>query len=306
MDKIAFVFAGQGAQSPGMGRDIYENVPVARPAFDRAEALRPGTLRQCFEGPAEELTQTVNAQPCLFLVDYACALAAREITGRPAFAAGFSLGEMAAAAFSGLLAFEEAFRLVIRRAELMQRAAEQNPGAMFAVVKLDAGRVTALCRDIPQAYPVNFNAPGQTVVACALKSAEALQAAARAGGGRAIRLNVSGAFHSPFMAEAAAGMRKVLEGVSFGRPAMPLYANRTARPYEAGAEAETLAGQISSPVRWQETVEHMVSQGAARFVEVGPGNTLSGLIGKIHPGAETANVGGLDGLDALRGGFHEG
>ncbi len=303
MDKIAFVFAGQGAQAPGMGKDLYESIPSVRPVFDRAEALRPGTLRQCFEGPAEELTQTVNAQPCLFLVDYACALAAREIAGQPAFAAGFSLGEMAAAAFSGLLSFEEAFRLVITRATLMQDCAERHPGAMFAVVKLTAEKVVALCRSLPEAYPVNFNGPGQTVVACALESAEALQAAARADGGRAIRLNVSGAFHSPFMAEAAKGMRKALEGVSFGTPAVPVYANRTAQPYEAGAEAETLANQISSPVRWQETVERMVGQGATLFVEVGPGTTLAGLIQKIHPGVETANVGDMSGFAAFKGRF---
>jgi [acyl-carrier-protein] S-malonyltransferase len=141
MDKIAFVFAGQGAQAPGMGRDLYENFAPAQEAFDRAEALRPGTLKQCFEGPADELTQTVNAQPCLFLADYACALAARDAAGQPAFSAGFSLGEMAAAAFSGLLPFEDAFRMVMKRAALMQACAEKNPGAMFAVVKLPAEKV---------------------------------------------------------------------------------------------------------------------------------------------------------------------
>jgi len=303
MDKLAFVFAGQGAQAPGMGRDLYENFAPARQAFDRAEAIRPGTLKQCFEGPAEELTLTVNAQPCLFVTDYVCALAAREVAGQPAFCAGFSLGEMPAAAFSGLLPFEEAFRLVTKRAELMRACAEKNPGAMFAVVKLPAEKVEELCKGINEAYPVNYNCPGQTVVACALETAEALQAAARAEGGRAIRLNVSGAFHSPFMREASEAMRKALEGAPFARPDMPLYANLTARPYEAGAEADTLARQTVSPVRWQETVEHMVSQGANLFVEVGPGDTLAGLIRKIVPGADTVCVGGLEGLAALKGRF---
>lgn len=300
MDKIAFVFAGQGAQAPGMGRDFYENCAPARKAFDRAEAIRPGTLKQCFEGPAEELTRTVNAQPCLFLTDYVCALAAAEAAGRPAFCAGFSLGEMAAAAFSGLLSFEEAFRLVMKRAELMQACAEKNPGAMFAVVKLSAEKVEAICGSLPKAYPVNFNCPGQTVVACAQETAEALQARVRADGGRAIRLNVSGAFHSPFMREASEGMRAALQNAVFSATAMPLYANLTARPYEAGEEADTLSKQISSPVRWQETVEHMISQGANLFVEVGPGNTLAGLIQKIDPGVGTVSVGGLEGLDALK------
>jgi [acyl-carrier-protein] S-malonyltransferase len=301
MDKVAFVFAGQGAQAPGMGKDLYENIASVRPVFDRAEALRPGTLKQCFEGPAEELTQTINAQPCLFLTDYACALAVREIAGRPAFCAGFSLGEVVAAAFSGLISFEEAFRLVMKRAELMQACAERHPGAMFAVVKLSAEKVEVLCRSLPEAYPVNYNCPGQTVVACASETAEALMAAARADGGRAIKLAVSGAFHSPFMWEATEGMRGALAGVSFQSPEVPLYANLTARPYAVGAEAETLARQISSPVRWQETVERMISDGAGLFVEVGPGNTLAGLIQKIAPGAQVLSVGGLTGLDSLRG-----
>ncbi len=301
MGAVGYVFAGQGAQAPGMGRDLYENVASIRPFFDRAEALRPGTLKQMFEGPAEDLTQTVNAQPCLFVMDYACAFAAAKITGQPTAAAGFSLGEWPAAAFAGLMPFEDAFRLVVKRAELMQAAAEKHPGAMFAIVKLSADQVVSLCESLPEAYPVNFNCPGQTVVACALESADALLAAARADGGRAIRLAVSGAFHSPFMREASDGMRTVLEGVAFRKPTMPLYSNKTALPYVPGGEAETLAAQIASPVKWQQTVEHMASEGVSLFVEVGPGNTLTGLIQKIRPDAETLCVGGLSGLEALRG-----
>ena len=301
MDKVAYVFAGQGAQSPGMGRDLYEGSQTARALMDRAEALRPGTLALCFEGPMDALTQTINAQPCLFVVDLACAQAAREITGRPSFCAGFSLGEMAAAAFSGLLGFEEAFQLVIKRSQLMQACAEAHPGEMFAVVKIAADAVVSLCREIPQAYPVNFNCPGQTVVACAMESADALQSAARAAGGRAIRLKVSGAFHSPFMKEASDGMRKALEGVSFAQPEMPIYANKTAQAYEPGDELDTLASQISSPVRWQETVENMLEAGATRFIEVGPGNTLAGLISKIRPGVDVVSVSGMEVLGALKG-----
>ena len=257
MDKVAFVFAGQGAQFPGMGKDLYEASPVARAAFDRAEALRPGTLDMCFGGAKEQLSLTVNTQPCLFTMDYACARLAMETGMVPDMCAGFSLGEVAAAAFCGLMDFDTAFRLVVKRAEHMQACAERNPGLMYAVLKLTADQV------------------------------------------RAMKLNVSGAFHSPFMADATAAMRGEFGGVSFAEPFIPLYANRTALPYAAGAEAETLSEQISSPVLWCDTIENMWAAGARTFVEVGAGRTLCGLIKKIRPEATVAAVGDCAGLEAL-------
>ncbi len=300
MDKVAFVFAGQGAQYPGMGKDLYDSLPLARALFDKAEELRPGTLAMCFEGSKEELSTTINTQPCLFVMDYVCARLAMDAGVTPDMCAGFSLGEVAAAAFCGLTDFETAFRLVSRRAELMQACAEANPGLMYAVLKLTSDEVTDLCSGIDRAYPVNFNSPAQTVVACAKESEQALLDAVKAAGGRAMKLAVSGAFHSPFMADAARGMRDALSGIEFGEGHLPLYANRTALPYERGQEAETLARQIDSPVRWCLTVERMWDEGVRTFIEVGAGKTLCGLIKKIRPEAKVYAVGDAAGLAALK------
>lgn len=301
MGKIAFVFAGQGAQAPGMGKEIYEASPAARLAMDAAERMRPGTLAQCFEGPAEALNQTINTQPCLFVVDYACALAAREAGVQAGMAAGFSLGEVAAAAFCGLLSFEAAFRLVVRRAELMQDCAQAHPGAMGAVLRLDAGRVEELCREAADVHAVNYNCPGQTVVACAEAAYEPFCQLVQRERGRVVRLNVSGAFHSPWMQEATRSLKAFLAGAALNAPAIPLYANATARPYE-GDFADLLARQVSSPVLWEQTVRNMAADGAKAFVEVGAGRTLTGLIRKILPEARAVNVADREGLEALRGG----
>lgn len=301
MGKIAFVFAGQGAQAPGMGKEIYEASPAARRAMDEAECLRPGTLAQCFEGPAEALNQTINTQPCLFLVDYACALAAREAGVAADMAAGFSLGEVAAAAFCGLLPFADAFRLVVRRAELMQACAQAHPGAMGAVLRLDAGRVEELCREAQDVHAVNFNCPGQTVVACAEATYEPFCQLVQRERGRVVRLNVSGAFHSPWMQEATRGLKAFLADAKLNAPVIPLYANATARPY-GGDFAYLLARQVSSPVLWEQTVRNMAADGAKTFVEVGAGRTLTGLIRKILPEARAVNVADREGLEALKGG----
>lgn len=300
MDKVAFVFAGQGAQYPGMGRDLYDASPLARKIFDRAEALRPGTVDMCFAGSKEELATTINTQPCLFVMDYACARLAEQALGAPDMCAGFSLGEVAAAAFCGMLDFERAFKLVMRRAEFMQRCAEAHPGLMYAVLKLDGDEVARICAGLERAYPVNFNSPAQTVVACAQDQEKALLDAVKAAGGRAMKLNVSGAFHSPFMAEAALDMLRELEGVKFNAPRMPLYANKTALPYAPGQEAATLAKQIASPVKWHATATNMWAAGARTFIEVGAGKTLSGLISRTIPEARVMAVGDAAGLDALR------
>ena len=280
MGKIAFLFAGQGAQFPGMDRAFYDESAAARRVFDACEALRPGTLRQCFEGSMEELSQTVNTQPCLFAMDLACAEAAREAGLAPQAAAGFSLGEVAAVAFTGMLSLPEAFRLVIRRGEMMQECAQRHPGVMLAVLRLSPEAVEEICRGFEAVYPVNYNCPGQIVCAMAAGEEQLFTQAVAAAGGRTLRLNVSGAFHSPFMAEAAQGLEQLLAGMELGAPTPALYANLTAKPY-GDAPAGTLARQAMSPVRWQQTIERLRADGVTAFVEVGAGKTLTGLMRKI-------------------------
>ena len=299
MGKIALMFSGQGAQYPGMGKELYECSPAAKAVFEMAEALRPGTIRQCFEGTAEELSITRNTQPCVFTMDLAAAEAVREAGIVPDFAAGFSLGELAALAFTGVLAREDAFRVILKRAALMDDAAQKHPGAMFAVLKLKAQQVQELCVQCEEAYPVNFNCPGQTVVACRESDAGTLTAAVKEAGGKAVRLAVSGAFHSPFMHEAALGMAEALKEFSFHTPEIPVYANVTAAPYE-GDMAATLASQTENPVLWQKTVEAMAKAGADAFIEVGPGKTLCGLVKKTIKGAPVYKIENKEDLEAAK------
>lgn len=299
MGKVAFVFAGQGAQFPGMGRELYESSPAARAVFDRAEAMRPGTREMCFSGPAEALAQTVNTQPCLFAMDYACAEAAREAGVSPDCLAGFSLGEVAAMAFAGVMDFEAAFRFVVKRAEEMQTCAQKHPGAMGAVLRLAPKQVEDICLEFPaSAFPVNYNCPGQTVVACAVDVYDALAARVSEARGRMVRLNVSGAFHTPWMSEATKALQEYLADKTLQAPCLPLYANATARPY-ANDAAELLSRQVSMPVRWQESVERMAETGVDTFVEVGAGKTLSGLIRKTVSGARVLNVEKPEDLEKL-------
>jgi [acyl-carrier-protein] S-malonyltransferase len=274
-----------------MGRDLYENFETVRQLYDLSEPVR--TL--CFNGPKEELDRTVNTQPALFLTGLACAAALGEKGIAADGAAGFSLGEVPAACYAGLMDASQGFRFVGQRAKAMQSCAEQNKGAMFAVLKLPAGDVENLCSKLDRAWPVNYNAPGQTVAACAESTADALQAAVKDAGGKALRLNVSGAFHSPFMTGAAEAVREYLEDESFGTAKIPLYANVTAKVYEN--PKDLLSRQINHPVLWQKTVEAMIADGFGTFIEVGPGKTLTGLIQKINPGVRAYNVSDMETLD---------
>ena len=198
MGKVAFVFAGQGAQRGGMGQSLYQASKAAKAVLDQAEAIREGTLEQCFAGTPEVLNLTINAQPCLMAVDCACAAALMENGVQPDGMAGFSLGEIAAVAMSGLLPFEKAFALVVKRAEFMHACAEEHPGGMAAVLKLEDEQVEALCK-AHGAYPVNYNCPGQVVCAMGKETMAPFAEAVKAAGGRTLPLNVSGGFHSPFI-----------------------------------------------------------------------------------------------------------
>lgn len=284
MGKIAFVFSGQGAQHPGMGEDLYNENGLVRALFDGAEARRPGTLSQMFSGSAETLRETENTQPCLYLADLAPALVLSEAGVVPAGAAGFSLGELPALAFAGALGHIDGFSLTCRRGAIMGKATRERNTAMAAVVKLENGAVEEVCREFAEVYPVNYNSPGQLVVAGAAEAMPEFYEKIKARGGRAIPLAVAGGFHSPFMDGAAARFADVLAKTEFSCPDIPVYANCTAEPYE-GSVAKTLSRQMNHPVLWEKTVRRMAADGFDTFIETGVGVTLSKLISKILPEA---------------------
>lgn len=289
MGKIAFVFPGQGAQYPGMGRELSEISREAAKVFAMADALRPGTSRQCFEGTEEELKETKITQPCLFAVELAAAEALKERGVFADMVAGFSLGELAALSYSEIVDASTCFELVCRRGELMDRAAKDVHTAMAAVVKLRDEEVEQVCAQFQGVYPVNFNCPGQVTVACQAELLPEFSAAVKAAGGRALPLKVSGGFHSPFMAQAAREFRRTLEAVEFSQPVVPLYSNCTGAPY--GTEVrDLLARQICSPVRWEAIVRHMTASGVDTVIEAGAGSVLSGFVGRIDKNVRTFQV----------------
>ena len=289
MGRIAFVFPGQGAQYTGMGRELAQISPAAAGIFRMADALRPGTSEQCFEGSEELLRETKITQPCMFTVELAAAAALNEAGVYADMAAGFSLGELAALCYAQYVDVSTSFGLVCRRGELMQEAAQKTDASMAAVVRLDNEAVEAVCAQFEGVYPVNYNCPGQVTVAAVSDRMPLFCAAVKAEGGRAIPLKVGGGFHSPFMTEAAERFKKVLQDVEIRRSNVTLYSNCTGRPYD-GDVKNLLAKQVCSPVRWEDTIRHMIASGADTFVEVGPGNVLSGLISKIDKSVRTYSV----------------
>jgi len=292
------LFPGQGAQKVGMGKDLAERFPAARAMFQRADsALGLALSRVMWEGPESELTLTHNAQPAILVH----ALAVNAVVGprlAPVAAAGHSLGEYAAYAALGALTLDDAVRLVRRRGELMLEAGEQRPGTMAAVLGLSGDQVAEICArastDGSTVVAANLNAPDQTVIsgdpAAVARAGEALKAA---GAKRVRPLKVSGAFHSPLVAPAAAGLRQALELTSFGDPAAPVIANASATVVEDGDTARRLLGeQLTAPVRWVEsmTAAARLAPGAV-FVELGPGSVLAGLVKRIVPGAQAVSLG---------------
>ena len=294
----ALVFSGQGAQYTGMGKELYENSPAAKAVFDMAESIRPGTIKQCFEGTKEELAVTINTQPCVFITDLAAAAAVAEKGVTIDCVAGFSLGEIAAIAFAGMLSYEDAFKLVCKRAELMDKAANENPGAMAAVMKISPEQVEEICAGFEKAYPVNYNSPAQTVVAASREEIDELCEKVKAVKGKAVKLAVSGAFHSPFMNTAAEGLAEYLKDIDLKEPTIPIYANATAEPYKDDYKM-LISAQVNHPVKWQKSVENMISNGVDTFIEVGVGKTLTGLIKKINADVKAVNIENKEGLDTL-------
>ncbi len=301
---VALLCPGQGSQRVGMAKDLAEAFPEARAALGLVdEALGFALTRVMWEGPEELLTRTDHAQPAILAHTAAAwAVVGPRLAGRAAGAAGHSLGEYSAYVAAGALGLAEAARLVRRRGELMHEAGTARPGTMAAVMGLDAERVAAACREASGgggvAVAANLNAPDQIVISgdpeAITRAGELLKAA---GAKRVIPLKVSGAFHSPLMAPAAERLGQALDAAALAAPAFPVVANASAEPVrEAGAARRLLAAQLTSPVRWVESVRALAvlaGRGGAdvSFVEVGPGNVLTGLARRIVPGAKTVNLG---------------
>jgi [acyl-carrier-protein] S-malonyltransferase len=303
--RIAWCFPGQGSQSVGMGKELAEAFPAAREVFERADrALGDSISKLCFEGPESELTLTRNTQPAIVTTSLAALAALKSAVSlsAPASAAGHSLGEYSALVASGALALEDAVRLVRLRGEAMQDAVPAGEGAMAAIMGLSPDKLAEICDEAKQGEvvsPANFNAPGQIVIA---GNAGAVGRAAKLAGergGKAIPLKVSAPFHCSLMAPAAKKLASALERVPVGPLAFPVVANVDARPNrDEGRVKDLLIQQVDHPVRWEETVRAMASDGVTHILEIGPGKVLAGLVKRIAKEIEVVPVGTPDGVAA--------
>jgi len=299
MSKIAFCFPGQGSLEMGMGRDIAEAFPAAREVYRIGSEVTGLDLeRLCFETPLDELVDTELQQPALVATSLAILAAMRERALEADVVVGHSVGEFTALAAAGSLTAAEAIGLVRERGLAMAEAARQRPGAMAAILGLEDEEVEKLCRRIVGVWPANYNCPGQVVVSGELDAIEEACAEAESlGARRAVRLKVSGAFHSPLVARAADHLRPALDRVRFAEPLAPFMSTVTAKVEPAQRLAALLIDQLTAPVRFTQAATELIRSGATTFVEVGPGSVLSGLVKRIDRGVKTISVNGVESLE---------
>ena len=302
MGKTALLFAGQGAQVTGMGRDFAENFPSAKNWFDRANAALGYDLASvCFNGPEAELTKTENAQPGIFLVSWVAFQLLRERAPNLAFdaTAGLSLGEFTALTAAGAMSFEDGLKVVRQRGHFMQQACDATRGSMAAIIGLDEAQTRAVC-DETGVELANLNCPGQIVISGeAEKINQACELAKSKGAKRALPLTVAGAYHSKLMSSAQPKLKAALDGISLSSPKMPVISNVTAKPHGEVSEIKTrLVEQVTSSVRWEDSMRHLLSQGFTRFIELGPGTALSGFMKRIDKNAQMLNVADAASLEA--------
>lgn len=287
----AYVFPGQGAQFVGMGKDLYESSPKAKELFDKANEILGFSITDImFNGTDEDLKKTNVTQPAVFIHSVVLALTSDDF--KPDMVAGHSLGEFSALVAAGVLSFEDGLKLVAQRADAMQKACEVNPSTMAAIIGLEDNIVEEVCGGINDVVAANYNCPGQLVIsgnnAGIEKACEALK---EKGAKRALVLPVGGGFHSPMMEPARTELASAIENTVFSNPTCPIYQNVTALPSTDIAEIKNnLIDQLTAPVKWTQSVQKMIKDGATTFIESGPGKVLQGLVKKIHRPAEVASI----------------
>jgi [acyl-carrier-protein] S-malonyltransferase len=301
-EKVAYIFPGQGSQSVGMGRDLYDNFNSAKAIFEQADKVLEFPLSKlCFEGPEDELQLTINTQPALVTVSFACFKAIQETANGhlpvPAFVAGHSLGEYTALAASNVIDFSTAVYLARERGRLMYEAGLKQPGGMIAIIGLDEGLIAGICGETDTRI-ANYNCPGQLVISGEMANLpKAVELAQAKGASRIVPLQVSGAFHTPLMQSAKDGLSEILNTLDFHSPSVPIIANTTAQPMTAAEEIKTeLTEQLCNGIQWQRSVEYMINDGVSTFIEIGPGRVLSGLIKRINRDVNTRNIGDVEAI----------
>lgn len=291
--KTAYVFPGQGAQFVGMGQDLYNLNEETKALFEKANEILGFRITDImFNGTDEDLKQTKVTQPAIFLHSVALATALGD-SFKPDMVAGHSLGEFSALVAAGALSFEDGLRLVSQRANAMQKACEIEPSTMAAILGLEDSVVENICAQIEDVVvPANYNCPGQLVISGSITGVDkACALLTEAGAKRALKLNVGGAFHSPLMEPAKVELQAAIESTEIRTPNCPIYQNVDAKPYTSPAEIKAnLIAQLTGAVRWTQTVQNMLADGAEAFVEVGPGNVLQGLVKKVDRQVQTSSA----------------